>query len=378
MGDFQPSDVHKQYGICFRTPRYINLEVEENVAVQMQLRRPSDGSVSDSRPFDLTPIDGGRNFWAAKRMKTNYALFHNILSTDQMNRVNNEAEDRRRKVPNSPPAAQALKPNQNPIITQPIQLVHATVFPAPPPAAAAAVETGIKHVTCPTPDLPPPPTPLLPVDDPQVPPKAATMNLHSISNTNLIHDSYEDIQQVVYDDVDTKYDHMDFTSNLLNEAPLPPVRKRPPSVHTNTIPPLILAEDPPPPSNKPLPETPSKKSLISKLHLKSSKGKKVNENPGENGNRPSASLFQRLFQRSKSTEQQKVEHEEVLLPPPAVPSHKDDLNGNDDNHQIQDFIDEGNLEQLDNMITEFAMNMNESAILDVEVDNNASKDILKS
>ena len=27
FGDFQPSDVHKQYGICFRTPRYKNLEV---------------------------------------------------------------------------------------------------------------------------------------------------------------------------------------------------------------------------------------------------------------------------------------------------------------------------------------------------------------
>ena len=27
FGDFQPSDVHKQYGICFRTPRYKNIEV---------------------------------------------------------------------------------------------------------------------------------------------------------------------------------------------------------------------------------------------------------------------------------------------------------------------------------------------------------------
>ena len=27
FGDFQPSDVHKQYGICFRTPRYRSLEV---------------------------------------------------------------------------------------------------------------------------------------------------------------------------------------------------------------------------------------------------------------------------------------------------------------------------------------------------------------
>lgn len=27
LGDFQPSDVHKQFGICFRTPRYRDLEV---------------------------------------------------------------------------------------------------------------------------------------------------------------------------------------------------------------------------------------------------------------------------------------------------------------------------------------------------------------
>ena len=27
LGDFQPTDVHKQYGICLRTPKYKNLEV---------------------------------------------------------------------------------------------------------------------------------------------------------------------------------------------------------------------------------------------------------------------------------------------------------------------------------------------------------------
>ena len=47
--------------------------------------------------------------------------------------------------------------------------------------------------------------------------------------------------------------------------------------------------------------------------------------------------------------------------PPAVPSHRIDDNGNDaaanqmaDDTQIQDFIDSGNLENLDNMVTEFA------------------------
>ena len=27
LGDFQPTDVHKQYGICFRTPKYKVMEV---------------------------------------------------------------------------------------------------------------------------------------------------------------------------------------------------------------------------------------------------------------------------------------------------------------------------------------------------------------
>ena len=31
FGDFQPSDVHKQYGIAFRTPRYHNLEVRQQL-----------------------------------------------------------------------------------------------------------------------------------------------------------------------------------------------------------------------------------------------------------------------------------------------------------------------------------------------------------
>ena len=32
FGDFQPSDVHKQYGIAFRTPRYHDLEVRDRKA----------------------------------------------------------------------------------------------------------------------------------------------------------------------------------------------------------------------------------------------------------------------------------------------------------------------------------------------------------
>ena len=34
FGDFQPSDVHKQYGIAFRTPRYNNIEVRTNISMK--------------------------------------------------------------------------------------------------------------------------------------------------------------------------------------------------------------------------------------------------------------------------------------------------------------------------------------------------------
>lgn len=267
-------------------------------------------------------------------------------------------------------------------------------------------------VTCPTPELPPPPTPLFSaaaetaeVAAVKIPPKAPNMNLHSISNANLAAtptfsdvssevmvaddatpmlvgtttttDLYEDIEQAVYDEVDIKYDKMDFTS----EPPLPPIRKRPPS-QVNTVPPTPIEEP-----DRPLPETPSKKSssLISKLKPKPKKPKEeaacssevnaaVNSTAaaasghGENGPRPSASLFQRLFHRSKSVEQKPVSlisSSTTSVPassvPPAVPSHRIDDNGNDaaanqmaDDTQIQDFIDSGNLENLDNMVTEFA------------------------
>ena len=134
----------------FSAPRYINLETEVNTPVSIQLRRPSDGAVSDPRPFELTPIAPR---WAAKRMKTNYALFHNILSTDQTK----QAEELRRKVPSaSATSASAIMPSPDSStthhvlvpapqpphigvgavaigqITQPIQLVHASTFPPPP------------------------------------------------------------------------------------------------------------------------------------------------------------------------------------------------------------------------------------------------------
>ena len=171
-------------------------------------------------------------------------------------------------------------------------------------------------------------------------------------------DVYDEVIPIVYDDVDTKYDGMDFSG----EPPAPPIRKRLPSMVANTVPPTPIEEP-----NRPLPQTPSKRpSLMSKFKSdkkergRSKKKESKEEAVGENGNRPT-SLFQRLFNRSKSVEPS------LASPPPAsapdIPPHKDD-NGNEsmvmdessgDMKMLQDFIDgPGNLEQLDNMVTEFA------------------------
>ena len=39
-GEFQPSDVHKQYGIAFRTPRYHNLEVNNIIIFSRATSKP--------------------------------------------------------------------------------------------------------------------------------------------------------------------------------------------------------------------------------------------------------------------------------------------------------------------------------------------------
>ena len=59
------------------------MQIESPVQVSIQLRRPSDGAVSESRSFEFIPLDAGRAYWSAKRLKTNYSVFNQILSRDQ-------------------------------------------------------------------------------------------------------------------------------------------------------------------------------------------------------------------------------------------------------------------------------------------------------
>uniref|UniRef100_A0A6P7F5M7 Embryonic polarity protein dorsal-like isoform X2 n=1 Tax=Diabrotica virgifera virgifera TaxID=50390 RepID=A0A6P7F5M7_DIAVI len=83
FADFQPSQVHKQHAIWFRTPRYKTLDVTDPVDVFIQLRRPSDGATSEALPFKLWP--GRSSYWPYRRTLTkkgNYDLFDSILAND--------------------------------------------------------------------------------------------------------------------------------------------------------------------------------------------------------------------------------------------------------------------------------------------------------
>ena len=86
FGDFQPTHVHKQVAISFRTPRYKLLEVEAPVKVHIQLRRPSDGATSEPLPFEYLPLDSGRPaFWSLRKAlgkKGNYSMFSSILASN--------------------------------------------------------------------------------------------------------------------------------------------------------------------------------------------------------------------------------------------------------------------------------------------------------
>ena len=156
----------------------------------MQLRRPSDGAISDPRPFEFLPLDGGRGFWAAKRMKTNYNIFSNILAignqprlaTTSMEVDGEDQQPTRRKVPSASNSPLLTSPGFSPRIPAPNSLASVQVIPA-------------SGVPPPPPPPPPPPLPAIPSsqvlqrssagyfdDRPlRVPPKGAAVNLRPIS-----------------------------------------------------------------------------------------------------------------------------------------------------------------------------------------------------
>jgi len=71
FGDFQPSDVHKQFAISFRTPQYHNLEIPTAARVKIQLRCPSKETTSVARPFDYIPLTSDMEIMKRKRKDNN-------------------------------------------------------------------------------------------------------------------------------------------------------------------------------------------------------------------------------------------------------------------------------------------------------------------
>ncbi|CAG2165771.1 unnamed protein product [Oppiella nova] len=55
FADFKASDIHKHFAISFRSPKYCDVSIATPVAVNVELRRPSDGGTSESLPFYLLP-----------------------------------------------------------------------------------------------------------------------------------------------------------------------------------------------------------------------------------------------------------------------------------------------------------------------------------
>ncbi|XP_070544392.1 nuclear factor NF-kappa-B p105 subunit-like [Ptychodera flava] len=70
LGDFGPTDVHRQFAIVFKTPKYRNIAIDKPVCVFVQLRRKSDKEVSEPKPFTYHPQQFDKEEVGRKRKKT--------------------------------------------------------------------------------------------------------------------------------------------------------------------------------------------------------------------------------------------------------------------------------------------------------------------
>ncbi|XP_078087730.1 nuclear factor NF-kappa-B p105 subunit-like isoform X2 [Mustelus asterias] len=55
FGKFGAADVHRQFAIVFKTPKYFDIHIAKPVSVFVQLRRRSDGELSQPKPFIYYP-----------------------------------------------------------------------------------------------------------------------------------------------------------------------------------------------------------------------------------------------------------------------------------------------------------------------------------
>uniref|UniRef100_A0A4W5PAP8 Nuclear factor kappa B subunit 1 n=1 Tax=Hucho hucho TaxID=62062 RepID=A0A4W5PAP8_9TELE len=62
FGDFSPTDVHRQFAIVFKTPKYRDLNLQKPTSVFVQLKRKSDNETSEPKPFTYHPQIIGEPF----------------------------------------------------------------------------------------------------------------------------------------------------------------------------------------------------------------------------------------------------------------------------------------------------------------------------
>ncbi|OCT97186.1 hypothetical protein XELAEV_18009414mg [Xenopus laevis] len=69
FGDFSPTDVHRQYAIVFKTPKYKDVNITKAASVFVQLRRKSDYETSEPKPFLYYPEIKDKEEVQRKRQK---------------------------------------------------------------------------------------------------------------------------------------------------------------------------------------------------------------------------------------------------------------------------------------------------------------------
>ncbi|XP_061690092.1 nuclear factor NF-kappa-B p105 subunit isoform X4 [Syngnathoides biaculeatus] len=70
LGDFSPTDVHRQFAIVFKTPKYRDQNLQKPTSVSVQLKRKSDNETSEPKPFTYHPRIIDKEEVQRKRQKT--------------------------------------------------------------------------------------------------------------------------------------------------------------------------------------------------------------------------------------------------------------------------------------------------------------------
>ncbi|XP_037118525.1 nuclear factor NF-kappa-B p105 subunit [Syngnathus acus] len=70
LGDFSPTDVHRQFAIVFKTPKYHDQNLQKPTQVFVQLKRKSDSETSEPKPFTYHPQILDKEEVQRKRQKT--------------------------------------------------------------------------------------------------------------------------------------------------------------------------------------------------------------------------------------------------------------------------------------------------------------------